>query len=587
MNKVRLKSLQIHSLRSFVVVIIIGVVIFTLALSGIFFFYRSANILRTYYDKDILKQFDQINTQIDDRVALIDNLFPLLMSNMTIQENLEPTSEVYQTSTSYERMLTIERQVTSLILSNYLWNQKFINSIFIEDASGNTKLVSLKNQSGALSNMLEAAHNMSDSPQLQVITTSNREYSLYFARNIYSSYTGTYIASILVEVDQTAWEKVYSENLDTHWLVYIFTEDGQLLNKPSNSDFEADIQHLLSETKITANPTQQTLRNTNYEAASQKLSFSGFTSVIAVPTDFLYRELNETLTGYIIMFAAMLLLALFATAVISGLITAPIKNMITQIKSIASHERHDLVSKGMYSEFHDLSDAFNNLLYELDIYYSELYEKQVLLKNAEIKALQAQMDPHFLFNVLDSIAWKASISENEEIYQMVLSLSELMRMNILSKENEMVTLEQELKYIRFYLHLQQTRFEGKYDAEISVADSLLEYQIPCFSIQPLVENAIIHGLEPKKEGGKVVLTISEKDGQLQIRVEDNGVGFDASPDIRSLRSSEGERTHIGLKNLDRRLMLLYGDSGHLHISSIPNVSTVISFSIPTGKETAK
>ena len=587
MNKVRLKSLQIHSLRAFVVVIIIGVVIFTLALSGIFFFYRSADILRTYYDKDILKQFDQINTQIDDRVALIDNLFPLLMSNMTIQENLEPTSEVYQTSTSYERMLTIERQVTSLILSNYLWNQKFINSIFIEDAAGNTKLVSLKNQSDALSNMLEAAQAMSDSPQLQVITTSNRESSLYFARNIYSSYTGTYIASILVEVDQTAWEKVYSENLDAHWLVYIFTEDGQLLNKPSNSDFEADIQHLLSETRITANPTQQTLRNTNYEAASQKLSFSGFTSVIAVPTDFLYRELNETLTGYIIMFAAMLLLALFATAVISGLITAPIKNMITQIKSIASHERHDLVSKGMYSEFHDLSDAFNDLLYELDIYYSELYEKQVLLKNAEIKALQAQMDPHFLFNVLDSIAWKASISENEEIYQMVLSLSELMRMNILSKENEMVTLEQELKYIRFYLYLQQTRVEGKYNAEISVADSLLEHQIPCFSIQPLIENAIIHGLEPKKEGGKVILTVSEKDGQLHIRVEDNGVGFDVSPDIGSLKSSEGERTHIGLKYLDRRLLLLYGDAGRLHISSIPNVSTVISFSIPAGKETTQ
>lgn len=564
--------------------IIIGVVIVTLILSGIFFFYRSADILKNYYDKDILKQFDQINSQIDDRVALIDNLFPLLMSNMTIQENLEPTSEVYQSSTSYERMLTIERQVTSLILSNYLWNQKFINSIFIEDGEGNTKLVSLKNQTGALSNILEASQAMSSSPTLQIVTTSNRESSLYFCRNIYSSYTGTHIASILIEVDQNAWEKVYSENLDDHWLVYIFTEDGRLLNKPSQSDYEEDIQSFLADTQIRSIPTQQTLRSTNYEIAAQQLPFSGFTSVIAVPTDFLYQELNDTLAGYIIMFVAMILMALFATAAISGLITAPIKNMITQIKTIATHESHGLVSKGMYSEFHDLSDAFNELLYELDIYYSELYEKQVLLKNAEIKALQAQMDPHFLFNVLDSIAWKASISDNDEIYQMVISLGELMRMNILSKESEMITLEQELTYIRFYLHLQQTRFEGKYCTEIAVDDSLLQHRIPCFSIQPLIENAIIHGLEPKKDGGKVTLTVFEKDNLIHVSVEDNGVGFDTSTNISTMKASSGERTHIGLKNLDRRLMLLYGESCRLTIASVPNVSTVISFSIPARKE---
>lgn len=307
----RLKSLQIHSLRSFVIIVIVGIVVFTLALSGIFFFYKSADVLKTYYDKDIKKQFDQINTQIDDRVALIDNLFPLFLSNMTIQENLEPTSEVFQASTSYERMLTIERQVTSIILSNYLWNQKFINSVFIQDSTGNTKLVSLKNQAGTLPHMLEAAQLMQDSPALQIITTSNREASLYFARNIYSSYTGTHIASILIEVDQNAWKKVYSENLDDHWLVYIFSEDGQLLNQPSHSDCEDDILSLIFNGEISSTPTQHALRDTNYEIASQHLPFSGFTSVIAVPTDFLYQELNITLSGYTIMFIVMILLAFF------------------------------------------------------------------------------------------------------------------------------------------------------------------------------------------------------------------------------------------------------------------------------------
>lgn len=500
MKKHRIDAFHVHSLRAFMIVVIVGIVVTSLSLSGFFLFTKSAKILKSNYDQDILQQFDTINAQIDDRVALIDNLFPYLMSNMTIQENLEPTSQVFQSSSSSERMLTIERQVTSLILSNYLWNQKFINSIHIRDSQGNSKLISLKNQADALSNMEEAVSCMTDSPQLQIITTSARESSLYFARNIYSANTGGQIAAILIEIDQNAWESVWAENLDSYWMVYLFTAQGQLLNRPSTTVHEEEISEFLSRGRLDGHIQRYSLDNTTYEITFQRLPFSGFTSVIAIPTDFLYRELNHTLKGYIVMFLGIIAVTLLATGIISGLVTSPIKNMILQIKSISAHESQGLVSKGMYSEFHDLSDAFNELLGERELYYSELYEKQLLLKNAEIKALQGQMDPHFLFNVLDSIAWKAALCDSEEIYQMVISLGEMMRMSIQSKESDFVTLEQELTYVQFYLHLQQTRFEGKHQVDISVEDSLLSCRLPCFSIQPLVENAIIHGLEPRKEG---------------------------------------------------------------------------------------
>lgn len=584
MKKHLIDLFHIHSLRSFIIVVILGIVVTSLSLSGYFLFTRSAGILKSNYDQDILQQFDRINAKIDDRVALIDNLFPHLMSNMTIQENLEPTSQVFQNSSSSERLLTIERQVTSLILSNYLWNQKFINSIYIQDSTGCGKLISLKSQANALCNMDEAVSGMTDSPQLQVITTSARESSLYFARNIYSSNTGIQIASILIEIDQNAWESVWAENLDSYWLVYLFTPQGQLLNRPSTAEHEEQIGDLLSCEKLSGHPERYTLANTTYEIISQTLPFSGFTSVIAIPTDFLYQELNHTLKGYIVMFLGIIAVALLATGIISGLVTAPIKNMILQIKSISVHESQGLVSKGMYSEFHDLSDAFNELLGEREIYYSELYEKQLLLKNAEIKALQGQMDPHFLFNVLDSIAWKAALCDNEEIYQMVISLGEMMRMSIQSKESDLVTLEQELTYVQFYLHLQQTRFEGKYSVDISVEDSLLSCRLPCFSIQPLVENAIIHGLEPRKEDGRLEITVFEKNERLHVRVEDNGIGFPQESTLYSISNASNTHPHIGLKNLDRRLILLYGASSSLQISSRPNESTVVSFAIPIRKE---
>lgn len=194
------------------------------------------------------------------------------------------------------------------------------------------------------------------------------------------------------------------------------------------------------------------------------------------------------------------------------------------------------------------------------------------------------MDPHFLFNVLDSIAWKAALCDNEEIYQMVISLGEMMRMSIQSKESDLVTLEQELTYVQFYLHLQQTRFEGKYSVDISVEDSLLSCRLPCFFIQPLVENAIIHGLEPRKEDGRLEITVFEKNERLHVRVEDNGIGFPQESTLYSISNASNTHPHIGLKNLDRRLILLYGASSSLQISSRPNESTVVSFAIPIRKE---
>lgn len=153
----------------------------------------------------------------------------------------------------------------------------------------------------------------------------------------------------------------------------------------------------------------------------------------------------------------------------------------------------------MYQEFDVWTNAFNEMLKKLDISYNDNFQKQLLLKNAEIRSLRAQMNPHFLFNILNTIAWKAEMCDNEEIYQMVISLGELLKMNTLFKDQDFITLEQEMKYVKFYIYLQQMRFEDKISCSIQIPEHLLTCKIPCFCIQPLVENAIVHGLEPKKE----------------------------------------------------------------------------------------
>nr|WP_304971024.1 histidine kinase [uncultured Schaedlerella sp.] len=111
------------------------------------------------------------------------------------------------------------------------------------------------------------------------------------------------------------------------------------------------------------------------------------------------------------------------------------------------------------------------------------------------------MNPHFLFNVFNTIAWKTQISDNEEIYQMIISLGELLKKNTLSREKDYVRLAQEIEYVKFYVYLQQMRFEDKISCVFQVPDALMDCMVPTFCIQPLVENAIVHGLEPKDGKG--------------------------------------------------------------------------------------
>lgn len=259
------------------------------------------------------------------------------------------------------------------------------------------------------------------------------------------------------------------------------------------------------------------------------------------------------------------LIALLAAVIISWAITKPIDSMIYQINQISNGEQANLPPMRMYREFHIWADAFNRMLKQLDIYYNDNFQKQLLLKSSEIRALQSQMNPHFLFNVLNTIAWKAQMSGNEEIYQMIISLGEFLKINTLSKNKDYVRLSQEIEYVKFYVYLQQMSFEEKISCIFQIPDSLMSCMIPTFCIQPLVENAIAHGLEPKEGKGKLIVQVI--------------------PEIQNIQpSGQDTHTHVGLRNLDKRLELLFGPDARLRIDSVPEKCTTISFKIPIRTE---
>jgi two-component system, sensor histidine kinase YesM len=217
------------------------------------------------------------------------------------------------------------------------------------------------------------------------------------------------------------------------------------------------------------------------------------------------------------------------------------------------------------------------------------YESKILLDEMEIKFLQHQMNPHFLFNILLTIQIKAKMSGDEKIYKMISSLSALLRAGIYKDARAIVSLKEELKYVEYYLWLQKERFDDRLNYSIDVSDdSILNCEIPRLIIESMVENAIVHGIENMSEGAMVRVTLeyvtSNQKEEILIHVMDNGAGFNAAKVVSEKVGLENDgtirRDKMGLNNTNQRLKLIYGEQYGLIIHSKEKEGTDIEIHIP-------
>ncbi|HBT47741.1 MAG TPA: hypothetical protein DEA73_07700 [Peptococcaceae bacterium] len=210
------------------------------------------------------------------------------------------------------------------------------------------------------------------------------------------------------------------------------------------------------------------------------------------------------------------------------------------------------------------------------------------LQDAELKALQSQVSPHFLFNTLNTVARLALLEGAENTEKMVAALARLMRYTLYRVEG-LVTLQEELAAVRDYLAIQQTRFSDRLTSEIEVVPEVLEARVPCMILQPLVENAVIHGLEPLKEGGKIYIRGRVIDSQVHLEIRDTGVGIPEGVqkeifDLEVRCSGRGQVSGLGIVSVYRRLQHYFGAECALRVNSRPGEGTAVELTFPLRKE---
>jgi sensor histidine kinase YesM len=299
--------------------------------------------------------------------------------------------------------------------------------------------------------------------------------------------------------------------------------------------------------------------------------------------------------GVSLMLANLLFSTIF-TIWLARTITAPIAGLVHVADQI-SKGNLDVVPPPILQgdEMGILTKAFRQMLYNLNELMAknrEMAEKDRLVKELEIKALQSQINPHFLFNTLNALSKLALLEGAEKTSDLTVSVSNMMRYN-LRKLDMPVTLRDELEHVREYFRIQQARFRDRISYAQEIDESLLDLPIPSLTLQPILENAFVHGIEGLEQGAEIRLSIRRVGAYAVIAVSDNGAGMPEEVRLSLLQFSDGfpapgqkqgKSTGLGTRNVYRRIQLFYGEDDLVGIRSNPGKGTTVTLRIPVTME---
>lgn len=301
----------------------------------------------------------------------------------------------------------------------------------------------------------------------------------------------------------------------------------------------------------------------------------------------IYGEVTRALWTSIVILAGILLGAVITSRKIMTGITEPIYRLSEAVKQAGrgDFEVRAREDGDSYDELAMLNASFNQMVERIGQLVEDIRIEQINLRQAELKVLQAQINPHFLYNTLDSIIWLAEVDKKEQVVQMVSSLSDFFR-TTLSKGRDYITLQEEETHIRSYLRIQHFRYRDILEYDIQIPESLWQYQILKLTLQPLVENALYHGIKNKRGMGHIVVSGREDGDNLVFCVKDDGIGM--TPErldyvralIRGEETDEANQSGFGLFNVNQRLQLNYGLPYCLEIDSIYGHGSTATVVIP-------
>lgn len=292
------------------------------------------------------------------------------------------------------------------------------------------------------------------------------------------------------------------------------------------------------------------------------------------------QVLNAVLIA-VICCAAVSAVTLF---LFSRLVNAPVKSLVSAMRKFEKSAKYFEYNgdKTNVAEFKELYESFSHMSLRIKQLVERVKRNQTALRKTELKALQAQINPHFLYNTLDSIQWTCENGDTENAVKMVGALARLFRISI-SRGREFITIKEEMEHARSYLVIQSFRYSNQFSYSFDVDSNLESYLCNKITVQPLIENAIYHGIDRTVDEGEIKIAVKQApdcEDDILITVSDNGVGMTEEQCKKVLQKEKSDSSGIGVKNVNDRLEIYFGRKYGISIESELDVGTVVTVRIP-------
>ena len=292
------------------------------------------------------------------------------------------------------------------------------------------------------------------------------------------------------------------------------------------------------------------------------------------------RNMAEMMQLSALLGALVLGGAVLTSWLLSRLLGRPLRGLAAAMESFEKDADHFTYHPvGGTREVQELSASFSHMVGRIQQLMVTVRQEEVNLRKTELKALQAQINPHFLYNTLDSIAWMCEQGQNADAVRMVHALARLFRISI-SKGHELIPIAREIEHAESYLQIQKYRYKNRFTYRFEVDPGCLDYLCNKITLQPIIENAINHGLDLMVEEGHITVEVCPDGQDILFRVRDDGVGMTPEQVAAILNKGPSDRTGIGIKNVNDRLKIYFGKQYGLRIDSVPDEGTCVEIRMP-------
>lgn len=578
----KFKSIQSTMLVSFSALMVLAMLVFMVIAMR----YTSGTIYENSinYMSQIIQQ---VNYDIDTYIEYMENISSVIAKSSDVPRYLFDQNQTEaEREAEKERILTqfqtiMESRDDIYNVAAVAKNGRYIINQGDDELTGYVDIESLDWYQAAMESKSGIAVSSS---HVQNAIQSSYKWVITLSRALVNNQTGEREGLFFVDLNYSAISDLCNNNsIEEKGYIFVLDAEGNIVYHPKQQLMYGGLKteniDAIMECREDSLIIDEGGDSKLYTMSKSKRT--GWTVVGAAYTSELLKNNEQAQMWYLLVASILLLAVIGISSIISREITKPIRSLRDSMRKVQNGQFGTHVEVITENEIGSLGRSFNLMTSEIQALMEQNVYEQKQKRKSELKALQAQINPHFLYNTLDSIIWMSEAGENDEVVEMTSALARLLRQSI-SNDQEEVELEKEIEYVKNYLTIQKMRYKDKLELFIYVDPRVAHVPIIKLVLQPLVENAIYHGIKYKETKGNLKIYARPVDGRVEIVVADDGIGMDEDvmEHIFDEHRKEQKRNGVGVPNVQKRLKLQYGSEYGIRYESVKGAGTKAVITIP-------